>query len=53
MCFWIKHNLVRPNHECERGHMVLVEHISVVFFSLNILEKLVFDLVFKGVDIFV
>ena len=31
-CFWIKHNLViRPNHECERGCEVLVEHISVFY----------------------
>ena len=31
MCFWIKHNLVRPNHECERGCAVSVERIYVFF----------------------
>ena len=34
MCFWQKHNLVRPNHECERRSVVLVQHIHTVFQSL-------------------
>ena len=40
-CFWVKNNLVRPNHECERERVVLVEHICThMFFSLYIQEKL-------------
>ena len=46
-CFWIKRNLVRPNHECERGCAVLVEQIYVVFLSLG---KVILDLVLKRVD---
>ena len=46
----IKHNLVGPNHECERGCAVLVEHIYVFFLSLYIFEKIVLDLVLKVLD---
>ena len=38
--FSIKHNLVRPNHECERGCAVLVEHLSL--YSLG---NIVLDLI--------
>ena len=27
-----KHNLVRPNHECERGCAVLVEHTHIYIY---------------------
>ena len=47
MCFWIKHNSIRPNHECERGYAVLIEHIYVFFLSLYILEKIALDLYIK------
>ena len=49
MCFWIKQNLVRPNHESKRGCAVLVEHIYVIVLSLYILEKIVLVLVLKRV----
>ena len=42
--------MLLPN-ECERGHAVLVEHIYVAFFSLHILEKIVFDLVLEWINI--
>ena len=35
----------------ERGHTVLAERIYVVFLFLYSLEKLVFDLVFKRLDL--
>ena len=44
---WIQHNLIRPNHECERGCAVLVEHICVFFLPLYIFEKVVFDLMLE------
>ena len=50
MFFWIKHNLVRPNHEGKRGCVVLVEHISVVLVSLYSLGRIVLDLVLERVD---
>ena len=34
MFFWKEHNLVRPNHECERRYAAVVEHKDVVFLSL-------------------
>ena len=50
MCFLIKHNLVRPDNDRERGFAVLVEHIYVSFLFLYILAKIVLDLVLKRVD---
>ena len=47
MCFWMKHNLVRPNLECESGCAVLVEHIHLVFLSLN--TYVLFSLIFLSV----
>ena len=41
--------MLLPNHDCERGHAVLAEHIYVVFLSpsLYIFGKIVVDLVFE------
>ena len=42
--------MLLPNHECEKGRTVSVEHIYIVFVSLYILKQIFFDPVFRATE---
>ena len=47
---WIKHDLGRPNDECDDARFQLNTYISFSSLSVYILGKIVLDLVLKRVD---